>query len=94
MNRAPFYPCQSSDGSTYVVDGRNSNIVRTISSSFDTTARWVEAKRVAAHMNRAFVLRRYARRRRLVGWAFALALVALAFWGLTTPIREAINAAQ
>jgi hypothetical protein len=92
----PFYPCQTTTGETYVVDGRTQTVVRQISTSFDTTARWREAKRIAAKLNGEHIHRVYAARQRTTLGCLTLLVVAflieVASGDLSRIIGKAISA--
>lgn len=99
MTRAPFYPCQTTDGSTYVMDSRHSPalVVATISSSFDTVERWHIAKRRARLMNEAHSRSVYGTRQRIaLGCLMLLAILVgleLATGDLSRLVVRAISAA-
>ena len=79
MNRVrPYFPSQTHTGETYVVDGRNGQIVAIEIGSFDTAQRWQLAKRKAEKLNDAHSHKVYVRRR-ILALAFALLSLAVGF---------------
>jgi hypothetical protein len=97
LSTRPFYPCQTVTGETFVIDDRSNTIARQISSSFDTTERWREAKRIADKLNRDHIRRTYAKRQRAAFGCLILVVVLfvieVASGDLSEAVRSVINAA-
>ena len=84
VNR-PFYPCQTPDGTTFVVDERTGNVVKTIASNPDTVQRWKIAKALAIALNREAAVERAT----MIG-RVRLGLLILAFVALCLVLRRLI----